>query len=110
MNKLEKQILKEAVGEVSPTLALCSRTNIDTGRWWRKSRLWLVVMPEELIVLAAKRRQYLERVALSECGDTHYDHGTGMLVIGPTEDLEYSHVAMPVSDAVTILRLIGIEP
>lgn len=110
MNSIEKELLATEVGEQSPRLSIRSRTPVDTGRWWLNSRLWLHVFDNELVVMAAKRRRYIRRVHLDACSESHYCHNSGALFLAPTEDIEFNQIAMPASDAIKVLRILGIEP
>lgn len=110
MNALEQQLLRETAGNAAPRLTLRTRTRIDTGRWGRRSPLWLCVMPDELILLAVGRRRYLERRTLDDCRDSHYNAATGTLVISPADGLRFPCLEMPASDALAVLELIHSTP
>lgn len=107
MNELEQQLLRQQVGVNSPTLTIRSRVKIDTGRWWRKTPLWLCVVGEELVMLAVARRQYAEKIAIAECPNSHYNPATGELVIEPGENLRFSRFKMTPSEAIQILKIIN---
>jgi hypothetical protein len=107
MNQLEQQLLREHLGDTEPRLCLRTKTRIDTGRWWRKTYLWLCVMENELVILSVSRRRYLERIALSETKKTHYNHSTGKLVIEPAEKIQYNHCTMTLRDALRILNFLN---
>jgi hypothetical protein len=109
MNQLEQQLLHEHVGDAEPRLRLCTKTRIDTGRWWRKTPLWLCVMDNELVLLSVSRRRYLERITLSESKKSHYNHSTGELVIEPAETLQYNCCALSPRDALRVLNFLKTE-
>ena len=83
-----------------------SGTRIDTGRWWFGSRVWLCVSGDELIILAVARRRHLERIAIADCSGSHYNHGTGELVVGPGESIHLNQFKMSPGDALRILKLL----
>lgn len=109
MNQLEQQLLREHVGDAEPRLRLRTKTRVDTGRWWRKTPLWLCVMEDELVLLSVSRRRYLERVALSESTKSHYNHSTGKLVIEPTETLQYNSCTLTLRDSLRVLNFLNTE-
>ena len=110
MNDVEQAVLKHEVGEVSPRLCIRSATRIDAGHWCRRVPLWLLVLEDELVLLAAGRRRFVARVPFAEANESHYDHQAGALVIAPCEDLPVNQVAMKTSEAVRVLRCLGIDP
>ena len=109
MNKLEKQLLRDETGGAEPRFCIGSDSRIDTGRWWRRSRIWLCVMADELVLLAVGRRRYFERITIAECGRSHYNAGAGQLVIEPGESLRHSRFTLPPQHALRILSLLNTE-
>lgn len=109
MNKLEQQLLRDNVGDAEPRLRLRTRAKIDTGRWWRKSPLWLCVMADELVLLAVGRRRYFERLPISRSRQTHYNQSTGELVIEPAEALQHNCCAVSPRDALRVLQFLKSE-
>lgn len=109
MNQLETQLMRDSVGSDEPRLQLRTKTRIDTGRWWRKTPLWLCVMEDELLLLSVSRRRYIERLPLSESNDTHYNNSTGELVIEPAESLQYNRCSISPRDALRVLNFFKTE-
>lgn len=109
MNKLEEQLLREETGGMVPTLSVRSSAKIDTGRWWRKTRVWLCVVGSDLVIFAVARRRYVEKLALAECPDSYYNHATGELVIEPGENLRFRTFKMPAKEAIRLLAIINPE-
>ncbi len=109
MNQLEQQLLREETGGAEPRLTVRSRTRIDTGRWWRRSSVWLCVMADELVMLAVSRRRYVARLPLADCGGTHYCHTTGELVVEPGEDLTHNRFRVTPREALELLKMVGKE-
>lgn len=107
MNELEKNLLREMVGEKTPTLSIRSRAKIDAGRWWRKTPLWLCVVEDNLIMLAVARRHHAEKIAISECSDSHYNPATGELVLAPAEKLRFNRIKTTPREAIRILKMIN---
>ena len=109
LNKLEDALLKSVIGDREPRLVLRSDTRIDAGRWWLRTPLWVCVTEEEVVVLAAARRQYLQRWCVAECRRSHYCHGTGELVIESAGDGECDRLAMSPTDALQVLEAIKVS-
>jgi hypothetical protein len=109
MNQLEQQLLRDNVGEAEPRLRLRTKTRIDTGRWWRKTPLWLCIMKDDIILLSVSRRRYFERLAITESQKTHYNHSTGKLVIEPAESLQYNCCSLSPSDSIRVLNFLNTE-
>lgn len=108
MNEIEKKLLREAIGDADPKLCIRSATCIDTGRWWRRSPIWLCcVIGDELIMLAVSRRRYLEKVSLTACTSCHYSQASGELVIAPAENLRVNRLKVSPREAIQILRIIN---
>ena len=103
MNPLESALLDELTDGAAPELLLCSRTRIDAGRWWRRTRVWICITASELILFAVARRTYAERVPLSDCRSSHYAAISGELVIKPTEALRINHLALSPKEALRVL-------
>ncbi len=103
MTRQEAALLSAELGEQSPVLTLCTGTRVDTGRWWRRSRLWLIVTECDLLLLAARKRRFIQRQPLSACRDSTYAHTTGMLLLEPRETWRYAAVSLPPTDAMKVL-------
>lgn len=107
MNQIEQSLLREQVGEVTPTLLIRSRTKIDTGRWWRKTRVWLCVVGDEFVTLAVARRRHAEKIAITHCPDSHYNPSSGELVIEPGENLRLNRFKVTPREAIRILKILN---
>jgi hypothetical protein len=103
---LEQQLLHAETGGAEPRLCIRSGTLVDTGRWWRRSPVWLCVTDGELILLTVARRRFFARIALRDARASRYHHATGELVIEPAEELPLRQIKLPPDDALRILDLI----
>ena len=110
MNELERQLLRDTVGESGPRLVVRSRTRIDTGRWWWPTPAWLCVMADELVMLSVSRRHYVARLPLADCRQTHYSHGSGELVIDPGEELMFDRFRVTPREALAVLKAMRLDP
>jgi hypothetical protein len=106
VNPLEQQLLQSETGTAEPRLRVRSGTRVDTGRWWRRSPVWLCATESELIMLAVARRRFFARIALRDAHASRYHHASGELVIEPGESLPLNQFKLPPEDALRILDLI----
>ena len=109
LNPREQQLLNQTIGNTGTQLCLRSATRIDTGRWWLRSRVWVCIAGDQLVVLAVARRHYVERIAIADCSDSHYNHATGELVIAPDESLHLNRFKLSPKDALRILKFLNPE-
>lgn len=107
LNALERAVFVAETDQSEPRLAVPSRTRIDTGRWWRRTRLWVCVTDRDVVVLAAGRRRYVERFAIADCRASHYCHTTGELVIHAAKGPRFNRLAMSPVDGLGVLHAIG---
>lgn len=103
MNPLESALLDELTDGAEPELLLCTGTRIDTGRWWRRTPVWICICGDELTLFSVSRRRYSESVPLSLCRSSHYAAITGELVIDPAESLRIKHLALTPREALSVL-------
>jgi hypothetical protein len=106
INGLERLLFEETLCDSEPRLLQRTRTTVDTGRWWRRSPLWLCVTPEEVLLFAVGRRRYLERIPVDECRASFYNHATGELVLAPAETPRFRCLRMKPSEALRVLAVI----
>ncbi len=106
MNALEHASLIAETNGAEPLVSVRSSTRVDTGRWWRRSRLWVCVTENDVVVLAAARRIYIQRFSIADCQGSHYCHTSGQLVIEAGEELRFSRLAMSPVDALSVLHAI----
>ena len=104
LSEQENALLDETLGDASPVLLLRTKTRIDTGRWWRKGRLWLCVTPTEMLLFAASKRRYVQRMALADCKESTYCHTSGALLLQPNEHWRFNTIALAPTDAVAVLQ------
>jgi len=106
MSERERALLDEELGNQKPLLTLRTGTRVDTGRWWWRTRLWLCLTEQDILLLAASNRRYIQRLPLSDCKASDYCHTTGVLKLEPHETWRFTTVALPPADAVQVLHQI----
>lgn len=110
MSPIERQLLLDATEGARTRLSVFSDTRIDVGLWWRRTRLWLCVTDQDVVVLAASRRHYVERVAIADCHGSHYCHTTGELVVNAADRLRFNRLKLSPTDALQVLAILEEDP
>jgi hypothetical protein len=107
MSAAELALLDAAIGDEPLELLLCTGTRADTGGWLRRSPVWLGVTGRQIVLIAAARRQHVERLPLADVRDSWYCHVTGQLVIEPADRLTFGRLNLPPTDALDVLERIA---
>jgi len=100
----ENALLSDELAGQRPVLLLRSNTRIDTGRWLRRSALWLCVTDTDILLLAARKRRYLQRMPIRDCKSSQYCHTSGVLLLEPTDAWRFSTIELPPTDAIKVLK------
>jgi len=82
---------------------------VDVGWWLRTAQVWVCVTDDDLIVLAAGRRNHVASVPRATCRASHYDHATGEVIIEPGDTLRFDRLAFQPREALQILHLLGAD-
>jgi len=83
------------VAETAIRCAVPTRSRVDTGNWVAGGRVWAVVPRSGgLILAAAGRRPWLERVEAEAVAESIYNHVTGELVLAPGTGLTMRSLKM----------------
>lgn len=106
MTEAIKQLLLAQSGGREPRLVVRTGTRVDTGRWLRRSALWLCLTDDRLMMLAASRRAYCQSMPLTDAADSWYCHTTGQLVIEPNDSLRFNRLDMTPAQALSVLEQI----
>ncbi len=104
-----------------------TRTRVDTGGWLWKSRLVACCADlgelsraasgssgkagrrdGELVLFAAGKRPFVERVPLAELGESFYNHVTGEVALAPAEGARVRTLRMSPVDGRALLKELGI--
>lgn len=70
-------------GDAEPLFEIRTETTVDVGSWFTRAPLWAARFQQELILHAAGRRPYAERIPLADTVDSLYCHVSGGVVIAP---------------------------
>ncbi|MGB0766603.1 MAG: hypothetical protein ACPGYV_02705 [Phycisphaeraceae bacterium] len=106
MSDRERELLHVELAGQHAAYTLRTQTRIDTGRWWRKSRLWLCVASDDLLLFAAHKRRYVQRMPLRACMGSRYCHASGVLLLEPRDDWRFCTIDVSPADAAAVLKRI----
>jgi hypothetical protein len=76
-------------------LLVRTRTRADTGSWFGKSRVWACCVDDELVLFAAGKKPFVERIPFSELGGSFYNHVTGEVAFSPAADAFTRSIRVP---------------
>jgi hypothetical protein len=93
----------------APLPAVRTASRADTGGWLRRHRLWALLPPGELLLLAPGRRPVVLRIAMRKLIDSVYNHVTGELVLAPADGLAVKALRLRPVEAYQILARIRHE-
>jgi hypothetical protein len=85
-----------------------TQMRVDTGGWLRNSAMWLCLTDSELVLFAANRRRFLQRLPLIECAGTSYCHVSGALHLQPSDRWHFSTIAMPPVEGIKIEKQLAL--
>lgn len=110
MNRRERAIFDEAAGGDDPRFSLRTNTRIDTGSWWRRAAVWICLTDQDLVLLAAGRRPFLQQLPIAVCQGVRYCHATGELAIETEAALPLRSLAMSPTEGLQVLDAISQSP
>ena len=67
----------------SGVFRLRSGTRVDTGLWFRRARLWVVVAERELVLFAEGPRPYTQQIRCADVRESIYNPVTGEVDLFP---------------------------
>jgi len=83
LRRAQRRLADSLVGGGDVFAVVTTKTKVDTGNWLSKRRVCACVLAEELVLFAAGRRPYTERIALADLQASLYNHVTGELMLAP---------------------------
>lgn len=99
-----RTLLEAELGNETPRLLLRSMTRVDTGGWFGKSRVWLCLTETDVLLLAASKRRYVQRLPISACKETQYCHTSGALLMQPSHQWRFNTIALPPADGLMVIQ------
>jgi len=83
LSKAERRVAEEALRGHDVFLAVKSRGRADTGGWLWRRRVWAFALADGLVLLAAGRVPYVERIPYADLHESVYNAVTGELALAP---------------------------
>ncbi len=103
-------LLKDLLGEDPEIYCFSrSRTKVDVGSWIRKRRVATFLTSDELVILAAGRRPYIESIPIADLGESRYNHVTGEFVPAPAPDRRLDGLKIQPHEALKLMANINKE-
>ncbi len=76
-----RPLLEDVFARTRLLWCYCTRTRADTGRWWVRPRLWLLVCDASLVLAAPGPRPMVRHWTRQQLQGTTYNHVTGRLLL-----------------------------
>ena len=95
MNDEERRLFDELCPRDKALLLLRSGSRTDVGRWFRKGTVWVCAAREEIILLAAGPRPFVQKTPFSFLRESLYNHVTGKVVLVPAPGLAINSFKLP---------------
>jgi len=102
----ERQLAEELWGDAELFLFSRSETPVDVGNWLRRAPLCAAALAGELLIFAAGKNPYLEKVAFRNLQRSLYNHITGELVLAPAPSLRHRRLKMAPAEGYQFLAQI----
>ncbi len=106
MTPSERKLLEDICLDEPLLLVLKSDSLIDTGGWFRRSRVWVCATTQELGLLAFGRSSFFQKTPFRALHESLYNHVTGELVLAPALELKLPCVKVPPLDGYQLLAQI----
>lgn len=90
-------------------LLIRSHTRVDTGRWFRRPRVWIACFTDRLALAASGPRPVVAVAPFTDLRETQFNHVTGELNLAPAPDLPRRTLRMTPVDGYRILAQIHHE-
>ena len=100
------EFLQSMIGDVPVYHLGKTGTKVDVGHWFGKGAVWISILENEMILFAAGRKPFAERIAFDELNESRYNHVTGEVVLAPTETIALGTLKLPPLAALEVLAYI----
>ncbi|NQT92519.1 MAG: hypothetical protein HQ559_07145, partial [Lentisphaerae bacterium] len=94
MTEPERDLLRELCGSDRVSYLVHSQTRVDVGTWFSKGLLWVAAGSTELVLLAAGKRPFFEKVPFAYLDRSLYNHVTGEVILAPAESTRLSCIRL----------------
>lgn len=106
LKRCERRLLDGLLGDEDVFAVLPTGTKIDVGKWYRRHRVCVCVLADEIILFAPGPRPLTERIALADLRDSRYNHVTGEVVLAPADGLGVDRLKVPPLEGLEMLAQI----
>ena len=106
LGRRERRMLDELLGQEDVFAVLATDTKIDVGKWYRRGRVCVCALADELILFAAGPRPLAERIALADLHESRYNHVTGEVVLAPRDGSGVDRLKVPPLEGLELLAQI----
>jgi hypothetical protein len=106
----DPRLAGDDVGPGDAAFAVTTGTRVDVGRWFRRERVRVRVLEDQVLLLAPGTRPYVQSVPFGALRESRYNHVTGEVVLAPAEDVKVGTLRMSPLDASRFLALLKQQP
>jgi len=106
LRRAERRLLEEACGAGTEQFVLLTRSRVDVGQWLSRGRLWLAWTDGALLLFAAGKRPFVERLAASDLTESLYNPVTAELVLLPAAAARQRNVRLAPVEGWNLLKRI----
>ncbi len=92
MTPSEGKLLEDMCVNESVLVLFKSDSFVDTGSWFRRSRVWVAATAKELVLLAFGQKPFFQKTTFQVLRESLYNHVTGELVLAPAGELTLNSV------------------
>ena len=105
MTRDEQRLLAEA-GADRTNLLIRTGARVDTGHWFRQTRVWIACLPRELVLVAAGKHPFVTRLPCAGLRASTYNPLTGELVLTTEPGHPGRRLRMAPLDGIRVLQRI----
>jgi hypothetical protein len=104
LTEKEACVMRDAIGSDDQDALWRTRTRVDVGMWYRKGRVWVCPLADELLLFAEGPRPWVEHIAYSHVRESRYNHVTAEIALAPETDLPLSSLRVRPLEALPLIR------
>lgn len=102
----EERLFKETLGREPVFVFLRTGSGVDVGHWLGNGVVWLAVTASEVVLFAAGRKPYVERIPFDLLRTSLYNHVMGALVLSPAPEVRLRNVRLTPAEGYQVLAQI----
>lgn len=94
MSPSERALFRECSAGEPCFVLVETKTAIDTGGWFSRGRIWMAALGKDIVIVAAGKKPFLERIPFLHIQESLYNHVTGEFVLAPPRGLRVTSAGM----------------